>query len=202
MNNDFIITISRSSGSGGKEIAQLLSRELGVPFYDTELLAHAAENSGMNPDLFEANDEKPTNSFLYSIVAGRHVDNMPLNQKLFMAQFETIKKLADEGPCIFLGRCSDYALRDDPRLVSVFVHAPEEYRIAKTMELYSMDEKKARAFVNKTDKNRSGYYNFYSGRRWGDIDNYHLAIDTSVLGIPQSARFIIDFARCKSGGNV
>lgn len=199
MSNNLVITISRSSGSGGKEVAKALADKLGASFYDKEILIEAAKASGLNPELFSENDEKPTNSFLYSVVMGKTPDAMPITQKLFMATFETIQKLAEDGPCVFVGRCADYALREHPGLVSVFVNAPLEYRISHAMEVEGLDEKKARAYVQKTDKNRSGYYNFYSGRRWGEMSNYHLCIDSSVLGIDGTAEMIKAFAEAKSG---
>ncbi|NLT40696.1 MAG: cytidylate kinase-like family protein [Clostridiales bacterium] len=197
MNANFVITISRSSGSGGNMVAKRVAELFGISFYDKEILSAAAEHSGMNRELFEVNDEKPSSSLLYSVVVGKQVDHMPINQKLFMAQFETIQKLAEKGSCVILGRCADYALRDHPNLISVFVHAPLEHRIARTMELNGVDEKKARAMVSKTDKNRSNYYSFYSGRRWGDLNNYHLAIDSSAVGIEGCAETIKAFAETK-----
>ncbi len=197
MSHNLAISISRTSGSGGKEVARKVAKLLGINFYDKEILSVAAERSGMNRELFEVNDEKPTSSLLYSVVIGKQIDNMPINQKLFMAQFETIQKLSEQGPSVFLGRCADYALRENPKLVSVFIHAPLEYRIAQTMELSGYDEKKARSMVIKTDKNRSSYYSFYSGRRWGDVNNYHLCIDSSTITADDCAHVIKAFTDAK-----
>ncbi len=199
MSGYFAIAVSRSSGSGGKEVARKIAEKFGISFYDKEILTEAAQRSGLNPTLFHEKDEKRANSFLYSVAMGSQIEEAPISQKLFMAQFDAIQKLAESGSCVFLGRCADYALRDYPNLVSVFVHAPLEYRIKQTMELYSMDEKKARNFVSKTDKDRSGYYSFYSGKRWGDIDNYHLCIDSSCCGPDGTAEAIKYFAETKLG---
>ena len=199
MDKNFVIAVSRSSGSGGKNVARKIAEKFGISFYDKEILTEAAERSGLNPTLFHEKDEKRTSSFLYSVAMGKQIEDVPISQKLFMAQFEAIQKLAENGSCVFLGRCADYALRDNPNLVSVFVHAPLEYRRKQTMELYSMDEKKARSFISKTDKDRSGYYSFYSGRRWGDVDNYHLCIDSSCAGPDGTAEIIKFFAETKLG---
>jgi len=201
MRKRFVVSISRSSGSGGKEVAMALAEKLGARFFDKEILTEAARQSGLNPDLFAENDEKRTSSFLYSVVMGQKMESLPIGHRIFMAQFETIQKLAQEDSCVFLGRCADYALRESPELVTVFVNAPMEERIKRVMQVEGLDEKKAKAFVSKTDKNRSGYYNFYSGRRWGDIANYNLCIDTSVLGINGTADFIKAFCEAKAAGS-
>ncbi len=198
MNNNYIITIGRSSGSGGKEIAEALAKKLGIPFYDKEIIEAAAENSGLHPELVEYHDENTKGNLLYYIGSMDPANHVPLNHKVFTAQFEAIQALAAKGPGVFLGRCADYALRDDPRLVSVFVHAPLEKRIEKTMALYGMDEKQARSFVNKTDKDRSKYYNFYTGRTWGENEHYHLSMDSSVVGRDTYLQIIEDFAKGKN----
>ena len=126
-----IITISRQHGSAGLQIGRELAKELNIPCYDKELLERAAKDSGLCKEIFEANEKKPTSSFLYSLVMDTYsygyssgvLSDMPLNQKVFLAQFDTIKQLAKEGPCVFIGRCADYALEDNPNCLSVFVHA-------------------------------------------------------------------------------
>ena len=176
MGNNLVITIGRQCGSGGKLIGEKLAKELGVKCYDKELLTRAAKESGMSEALFESHDEKPTNSFLYSLVmdsysmgyATSSYMDMPINHKIFLAQFETIKKIAQEESCVIVGRCADYALADNPNLISVFIVAEDEDKIARIMI--------------KTDKRRSGYYNYYSSKRWGDVRSYDLCINSSRLG--------------------
>ena len=159
-----VITIGRQCGSSGKIIGQKLAEELGIKCYDKELLA--PKNSGLSEELFESHDEKPTSSFLYSLVMDTYslgfttsgYMDMPINHKLFLAQFETIKELAMKEPCIIVGRCADYALSDYPNLISVFISAKDEDKIKSLKELYQIDDAKAKDLMVKTDKQRSSYY--------------------------------------------
>jgi cytidylate kinase len=190
MGNNLVITIGRQCGSGGKLIGEKLAKELGVKCYDKELLTRAAKESGMSEALFESHDEKPTNSFLYSLVmdsysmgyATSSYMDMPINHKIFLAQFETIKKIAQEESCVIVGRCADYALADNPNLISVFIVAEDEDKIARIMETNDLKADKAKDIMIKTDKRRSGYYNYYSSKRWGDVRSYDLCINSSKLG--------------------
>ena len=190
MGNNLVITVGRQCGSGGKLIGEKLAKELGVKCYDKELLTRAAKESGMSEALFESHDEKPTNSFLYSLVmdsysmgyATSSYMDMPINHKIFLAQFETIKKIAQEESCVIVGRCADYALADNPNLISVFIVAEDEDKIARIMETNDLKADKAKDIMIKTDKRRSGYYNYYSSKRWGDVRSYDLCINSSRLG--------------------
>lgn len=190
MGNNLVITVGRQCGSGGKLIGEKLAKELGVKCYDKELLTRAAKESGMSEALFESHDEKPTNSFLYSLVmdsysmgyATSSYMDMPINHKIFLAQFETIKKIAQEESCVIVGRCADYALADNPNLISVFIVAEDEDKIARIMETNDLKADKAKDIMIKTDKRRSGYYNYYSSKRWGDVRSYDLCINSSKLG--------------------
>ncbi len=203
MSKKIIITIGRESGSGGKHVGELISQKLNIPFYDKELLAVAAKNSGLCEEIFEFHDEKPTGSFLYSLVSDtysfgyRHggAMDMPLNQKVFLAQFEAIQKIADEGSCVIVGRCADYALADYPEMTSVFLHGNLEDKIKYTMEYYNLPENKAKEYIVKTDKKRSSYYNYYSDKRWGSLKSYDLCLNSSILGHEGTADFIIEFVK-------
>lgn len=190
----FVLTIGREYGSAGREIGRALADRLGVKCYDKELLAYAAKSSGMAEELFHDHDEKPTNSFLYSLVMDSYsvgystasfVD-MPINQKVFMAQYDAIKKLAEEENCIIVGRCADYALKDNPNLISVFIKANMDDKIARIRRLYDYSEPKARDLCIKTDKKRASYYNFYSNKKWGDSKSYDLCLDSSLLGVEKT----------------
>jgi len=187
---NLIITIGRQTGSGGREVARLLAERLGVPYYDKELLEKAAEVSGLSRELFVARDEKPTNSFLYSLVMDGYsmgYNNAPgaamsLDHKIFLAQFEAIKKVAAEGPCVIVGRCADYALDGDPRLLSVFLHADFAFRVKRVASENGISENKARELILKTDKKRSSYYNYYTDKKWGSSFSYdYLAFPLSSL---------------------
>lgn len=189
-----IVTIGRQYGSGGKEIGERLAKELGIPFYDKELLTAAAEKSGICKEMFETHDEKPTSSFLYSLVVGSYASGQtPINHKLFLAQFEAIKEIAAKESCVILGRCADYALEGDPDVVNVFVHADIETRIKRAVKYYAVEENKAEDIINKTDKKRANYYNFYSGKRWGSAESYDLSINSGFIGIDNAVNIILQF---------
>ena len=163
MDLNMIITIGRQYGSGGREIGEKLAKRMNVPYYDKELLTEAARESGLSEELFLQSDEKPTNSLLYALAMGNSYANRPpLNHTIFMAQFETIKKIAQNGPCVIVGRCADYSLRHMKNMVSVFVHASMEYRMERAINQYHVPEKQAKGVLARTDKQRASYYNFYT----------------------------------------
>lgn len=205
MNGNLIITIGRQSGSGGKVIGQKLAERLGVECYDKQLLALAAKHSGLCEELFEKHDERPTSSFLYSLVMDSYsmgytasgYSDMPINHKLFLAQFDTIKKLAQEHSCVIVGRCADYALSDFPNVVSVFITGNDSDKLARLQETYNVDASKAKDIMIKTDKQRSSYYNYYSNKKWSDPRSYDLCINSSVTGLDGAVDVIVNFAQVK-----
>ena len=184
-----IITVARQFGSGGRDIAQSLANELGIKFYDKELISEAAKESGISPEIFENIDEKATNSLLYSLSMGLYnfgngfsaVGDLPVNDKLYIIQHKMIKKLAEEGPCVILGRCADYVLRDYPNVINIFINADIEYRKERAIKYHNVDKRRAEQIVNKTDKNRANYYSFYSGQKWGQAQNYDLCINSGKM---------------------
>lgn len=198
-----VITIGREFGSAGKEIGERLAQKLGIKCYDKELLARAAKESGLCEEIFEHHDEKPTNSFLYNLVidsysfgynTASYVD-MPISHKVFLAQFDTIKKLAEEGPCIIVGRCADYALADRKDIIRLFISADMECRIKRIMEKYSLSSDKAAQMIMKEDKRRASYYNYYSSNKWGHCASYDLCINSSRLGVDGSVDLIIQYIK-------
>ncbi|HCT64423.1 MAG TPA: cytidylate kinase [Lachnospiraceae bacterium] len=196
--SEIIITIGRQYGSGGKEIGEKLAKEFGIPFYDKELLTEAAKNSGISEEVFEMNDEKPANSFLYSLVAGGYgSETTPINHKLFLAQFEAIKGIAQKGSCVILGRCADYALEENPNTVNVFIHSDMKSRIARGIKYYELDANKAENIIAKTDKKRSSYYYYYTGKRWGQSDSYDLSVNSGKIGIDNSVKLIKHFVEMR-----
>lgn len=204
MKRGTIITIGRQCGSGGREIGQKLAQKLGVPFYDRELLRLAAQQSGLAPENFEMYDEVPTSSLLYSLSLGNHgvmlgQYDMPIHQKVFLAQFEAIQTLADKGEsCVILGRCADYALRERERVVKVFLKADPKDRVQRMLSLYSdLTEKKAADQMVRTDKRRAAYYNFYSDSRWGSAESYDLIVDSLKIGIDRSVELIATYANLR-----
>lgn len=201
MENKRIITIGRQFGSGGYDVGKLLAQRLGIAFYDKELLGRAAKESGINPELFARADEQPTNSFLYSMslgTVGLHTGFMATpdyltNDKLFALQSETIRTIANEHPCVIIGRCADYVLREEPGLVSVFIHSDIERRVARVRERCDLSAEQARQTIKKTDRRRSSYYNYFTDRNWGGVDNYDLAIDSGRVGIEGAVALIERF---------
>lgn len=209
MKGNLVITIGRQCGSGGLKIGKLLAESLGVKCYDKELLNLAAKNSGLCEELFETHDEKPTSSFLYSLVmdtyslgytSSAYMD-MPINHKIFLAQFDTIKKLADEESCVIVGRCADYALADYPNTVTVFINADAPDKISYLKEIYQVDDAKAKDIMVKTDKKRSSYYNYYSSKKWGDSRSYDMCINRSKVGFEGAMECIKQFAEAKQRWN-
>jgi cytidylate kinase len=205
MAKNTVITIGRQYGSGGRDVGKLLAERMGVPCYDKELLAMAAKQSGLCQELFENHDEKPTNSFLYSLVMDTYstgyssatFTDMPINHKVFLAQFDTIKKIAEEGSCVLVGRCADYALADSPNVVNVFVHADLQERIVRIAKRHDVTNAKAREMIIKTDKKRASYYNYYTSKKWGEAAGYHLSLDTGALGIDGAVHMIQEFVAYK-----
>lgn len=192
-----IVTISRSFGSGGHDIGALVAKKLGIELYDKEILTIAAKDSGIDIEHFEAADEKPTNSFLYSIAMSGQIYSNPndflTNDRLFAYQSNAILKAAKEKDSLFIGRCADYILRDEPGAIHIFIHADMEHRIKRIMEVNGISESEAKSKIKKADKRRASYHNFYSEGKWGEVSNYDLSIDSSVLGIEGTADFICDF---------
>ena len=197
-----IYTIGREFGSGGREVGEKLAAKLGIKLYDKELLQQAAKDSGFCEEIFENHDEKPTNSFLYSLVmdtysvsgysAAPFLD-MPLNHKVFLAQFETIKKIAEKESCVIVGRCADYALSDNPDCINIFIHADLDVRIKNVSRNLNITENKARDIINKTDKQRARYYNYYTSKKWGDSKSYNLSLDAGKLGTDNCVEMILKF---------
>ena len=189
MDGRTVITIGREFGSGGHEIGMKLAERLGIKCYDKELLELAAKESGLCK-LFASQDEKPTNSFLYSLVmdtyslgySNSYVD-MPINHKVFLAQFDAIKKLAEKESCVIVGRCADYILGDYSNCINTFIYAYKDDRIRRIMKLYELNEKQAADKIKKTDRERKLYYEARTGREWGGIESNSMMFNTSLLGI-------------------
>ena len=194
MKENQLITIGRELGSGGREIGIKLSKELGIPFYDREILEESAKKSGYAQEIFEKNDERPTNSFLYAIAMGVNSYGTgfqkPLTLELYLAQFNAMRKLASEGPGIFIGRCADYVLSEMSPILNVFVHADMETRIKNTAAKHNISEKAAEAMCIRSDKDRANYYNYYSNHEWGDSRYYDLIINTGKLGVDKAVEII------------
>ena len=205
MKTNTIITIGRQFASGGRDIGEMIAKDFGIKIYDKEMLSRAAKESGICEEIFKTHDEKPTNSFLYSLVmdtysmgyTGSTYTDMPINHKVFLAQFDAIKKIADEGPCVLVGRCADYALENYDNVVSVFIHADLNSRIRRVANHYELPDSKAKDMIIKTDKKRASYYNYYTNKRWGDAESYELCLNSSQLGIEGTAKMIEQYVLMK-----
>ncbi len=200
MAEKMVITVGRQFGSGGREVARKVAEMLGISFYDKELIALAAKESGLSEELFEGIEDMSSNSLLYSLVMGIQSGNGSYyrygdvfnSDGLFRVQSQVIRGLAEKGSCVVVGRCADYILREQPNLMNVFVHAEQDCRIKRVAELHNLSEKEAAATIKKTDKRRGSFYNFYTSQTWGNVNNYHLAVNTSKLGIEGAAQLIVD----------
>lgn len=186
--SDLIITIARQNGSGGREVGKILADLLGIRCYDQEILAEAANESGISLQEIEKKEERTsrTNMFFYGI---------PAPNPVFVAQSKAIETLAANGPCVFVGRCADYVLHDRSDVINVFVKAPMEARVARSSKRNNISEKEAFARIKDKDSERALYYQRYTGIVWGTVENYDLTIDTSVIGVENAAKLIIEYAR-------
>lgn len=198
----YVYTIGREFGSGGKDIGVSLAKRLGVKCYDKELLAEAAKESGFCAEIFENHDEKPTSSFLYSLVMDTYSFggyssapflDMPLNHKVFLAQFDTIKKIAEKESCVIVGRCADYALENNPKGIHVFIQADLEYRVKRISQKRDLAPNKARDLIQKTDKQRASYYNYYTSKKWGHAKSYDLTLNSGKIGVEGCVDLILAY---------
>lgn len=197
-----IITITRQYGSGGHDIGKSLAENLGIPFYDKELISLIAKQSGVAPEVFEHADEKAANSLLYSLSVGLYnygngfsnsMGDLPINDKLYILQHRIIKEKAENEYFVIVGRCADYILKDNPDVVKVFIYADLESRIKRAVERQDIEPARAKQAVVKADKNRANYYSFYSGQKWGQVDNYDLCINSTNLSTDQAVRLITNY---------
>lgn len=200
--SQFIITIGRETGSGGARIANKLSQLMHLPVLDKQLINIASEESGVNQEFFEKMDEKVShstfggffglrNSLLDEVLSGNYLSN----ESLFKIQSDVIRKIAAQRSVIFLGRCADYVLKDHPNTLNIFITASKAERVRRVIEAENITEKKAKDWVVKMDKKRRAYYNYFSNKTWGKANSYDLCINSSVLGIDESANFIHQFAK-------
>lgn len=204
MSHKMILTIGRQFGSGGREIGQKLADRLGISYYDKELMAIAAKESGLSEDFFEKADEQASNGLSYAFTMGFSYMGMYApysdilsNDGLFKLQSDAIRKLAEQESCVLVGRCADYILRDDPACASFFIHNKMEVRIQRIVKSMHITVEEAKELMNKTDKSRAAYYNYYTNKTWGASSSYDLSIDASILGVDDTVEFIKDFVERK-----
>ena len=200
-----IITISRQYGSGGRQIAQLLSKELNIPYYDNELISMAAEKSGIKDEIFKDAELQAGNNFLYLLSRlgpETQVYGMPFNEEIFNIQSQVIRDLAAKGPCVIVGRCADYVLNDYQNTVNVFTYAPFQTRVARAVTEYGLNRENAEKDVRKVDKARESYYNYHTGNKWGNAANYDLMINMNFLTPESAVKLILDYLDLRSDEEV
>ena len=204
--SNFVITIGRQYGRGGREIGRLVADALGIKYYDKELLTEAAKASGVKPEIFEAADERSPSFFsnIWSFNLGFNsgsylIGNSPVSdEKIYAAQSNVMKNLARQSSCVIVGRSADYVLREHPALISVFIHSSIEQRIIRIMNRTNIDSaEKAREIAAKKDKLRASYYNFYTDKTWGAASSYDLSIDSSKLSNDAISRLIVNYVKAR-----
>lgn len=194
--DNIVVSLGRQIGSGGYLAGKMIASALGLFFYDKELLYYAAKDSGLCEEVFENADEKVSQGLsrvlnVHDFLGGAFFD--PLNatlsrDRIFSIQSGVIRKIASEQPCLIVGRCADYILRDHPRMRSIFIHAPLPLRIANVSERMGIPSKEAEAFIVKEEKKRAAYYNYFTNKEWGKADSYHFSLDAGLLGLDHCAR--------------
>jgi cytidylate kinase len=206
MENNYVITIGRQLGSGGREAGLKLAGLLGISFYDKELIRIASRESGLNERFFEKADEKKRFSLFWGLFGMHSPQTQEIysgyylsDETLFKIQSDVIRTLAEKQSCLFVGRCADYILKDHPRRLSLFLSAELNDRIKRVMEIYKIAQKDAEDLIEKTDRQRSSYYNYFSNKSWSAAESYHLCINTSVLGIDETVSFTRQFAEKRFG---
>lgn len=204
MPKKLIITIARQYGSGGREIGETVAKLLNIPLYDKQLITDAAAKGNLKEEVLKHTDESAANSLLYTLAMGSNVVGttlhfgykMPINDKLFILQSEVIKEYANQGSCVIIGRCSDYVLRGEENVFRIFIYGDLEHRKARVAARHpEVKSSQVIDIINKTDRRRASYYNFYTGNKWGKYDNYDIAINSSTLGIKGTAEMIAGCAR-------
>ena len=196
-----LVTISREYGSGGRIIGKLVAEKLGVPFYDKEIIDLAVEESGFSREMIESAELKAKSSFAYSLAStvsfGESVSggSLSVNEKLFLAQFDVIKKIGDSGEGVIVGRCADYVLRETPGVTNVFIYSEMEERIKRCVEVYGDDPAKVKQTIATYDKARQNYYNYHTCQKWGDYRNYNLIINSYCISEVEVADLIVPYVQ-------
>lgn len=202
-----VITIARQYGSGGKTVGEMLAEDLGIHYYDKELMKLASDDSGINEALFVKADEKVKSSLLFRVAKNVYQgelippesDDFTSNDNLFNYQAKIIKELAKQESCVIIGRCADFVLRDYDNVLSVFVHAPEDFCLEQAAKKHSMSTRELEKYIARTDKRRAEYYKYHTGREWTDARNYDLCLDSSKLGFERCVEEIKAYIRVRFG---
>lgn len=207
MNTPLIITIGREYGSGGRQIGEILAKKLGIAFYDKKIISLAAEKSGLSKEFIENNEQRERSGFLNSIAASAAYTSgffaspyMPLTESIFISQSQVIRDIAARESAVIVGRCADYVLANRPNTINVYIHAPLEARVQRIMALYHLDEAAAMKAIATSDKERGNHYFRYTDQKWGKAQNYHVCINSALLGIERTAEMLADLAGIEERG--
>ena len=199
MNNKIILTIGRQFGSGGREIGKKLAKALNIAYYDKELMALAAKESGLSEEFFEKADERASSGLSYAFTMGYSYmglftpyNDILSNDRLFLYQSDTIRNLAEKGSCVIVGRCADYILRERTDCLNVFIYGNTEDRVKRVIEEHRVPDAEAEVHVKKRDKKRAAHYKYITDQEWGDVKNYNLCLDSSKLGIEKCIALILE----------
>lgn len=192
MEKNRVIVISREYGSAGSKVGQLLAKQLGIPYYDRSFVNKEVENSGLSTDFMAKEEQKFISSLLFNLATGgyRHANNKDMSDQVYIAESNAIRQIAQQGPCVIVGRCADYILKDTCQVFSVFIHASLASRARRCVEEYGKDPKRVEQFIRDKDRTRARHYEYYTDRTWGDRSNYHLCVDSGCFGIEKSAELI------------
>lgn len=196
MEKPFVITIGREFGSGGRQIGRRLAAMFQISFYDKELIDEASRRSGVSTDFLERADEKAPNLLDYALLGNFGSESVLSNGNFYVLQSNVILSLAKEKSCVIVGRSADYILRNHPRCINLFIHAPEEFRKKQVVDRLSISKEEALSIMDKHDRTRAKFYNFYTDKVWGKASSYHLSVDSSVLGLEQTAEYLRGFIEC------
>ena len=199
MDKKIVITISREYGSGGGVIGKAVAEKLNIPFYNREIIELTAQKSGLSIDFVEETEQKIKNKFLHNLAFGAYyvgndlaTSRLSLPDKLFIATCDIVRQLADEGPCVIVGRCADYILKNREDVINIFIYSDSEHKVKRIVERRGLDVKNAESEVIKTDKYRRNHYDYYTEREWGDKNNYHLCLNSGFLGVDKTVDIIVD----------
>lgn len=197
-----VITIGRQFGSGGRKIGEIVAQELGIPYHDRRSIDKIAEESGLGTAYIKAAEEKMPNETLFGSASFGGVFSpftpyVPYSNidKMYFTQSDIIRKLADEGPCVIIGRCANFVLRDYPGTFSIFIHASRKSRVGRIIRRYNIEPELAAAELAKVDKHRANYYSYYTDHKWGEARSYHMTLDSMRFGLDDAAKVIVDIYR-------
>ena len=201
MTDGIIVTVSREAYCGGDEFAKMLADKAGFKFYDREIISLASQKSGIHEEHFESAEKKPTNSILYSVVMGMYssrgayvkLDDVLTDDKIYKVQADIIRDMAAQGNCVFVGRCSDYILRNNEKCFNIFLRGDLDDRVKRAMNEQNTSEAEAKKIVSRADKKRRSYYNYYTNREWGNINNYDIALNLSKISEKDAVDVILNY---------